>query len=85
MLKRFVLCLKEVKIFLDSKRNNYPQLKQMEWLENLHFIVDMTAHLNTALQRRGRTVLHLMEDDLAFERKYIISPSLLERVQTNSL
>ena len=29
------------------KRINYPQLEQAEWLEKLHFIVDMTAHINT--------------------------------------
>ena len=55
VLKRFVVCLKEVKTFLDSKGLNYPQLEQAEWLEKLHFIVDMTAHLNTlntALQGR---------------------------------
>ena len=30
VLKRFVVCLKEVKTFLDSKGLNYPQLKKAE-------------------------------------------------------
>ena len=33
VLKRFVVCLKEVKTFLDSKGINYPPLEQVEWLE----------------------------------------------------
>ena len=66
VLKSFVILLKEVKIFLDSKGLNYPQLEQVEWQEKLHLIVDMTAHLNTVLQRRGRTALHMLENVLAF-------------------
>ena len=97
VLKRFVVCLKEVKTFLDSKGLNYPQLEQAEWLEKLHFIVDMMAHLNTlntALQGRGRTALHMLEDVLAFERKFTVYARDLQkgtlshlpflRVQTNS-
>ena len=82
VLKRFVVCLKEVKTFLDSKGLNYPQLEQAEWLEKLHFIVDMTAHLNTlntALQGRGRTALHMLEDVLAFERKFTVYARDLQR------
>ena len=45
-------------------------MKQAEWLEKLHFIVDMTAHLNTAFQGRGCTALLMPEDVLAFERKF---------------
>ena len=72
MLKCFVVCLKEVKTFLDNKGNNYPQLEQEEWLEKLHFIVDMTVHLNTALQGRGLTALHMLENVLAFKQKYMV-------------
>ena len=81
-MKRFVACLKEVKIFLESKGLNYPQLEQAEWLEKLHFIVDMTAHLNTlntALQGRGRTALHMLEDVLAFVRKLTVFARDLQR------
>ena len=73
VLNLFVVCLKEDKTSKDSKGINYTQLEQAEWLEKLHFIVDMTAHpntLNTALQRRGRTALHKREDVSAFERKF---------------
>ncbi|KAJ4947892.1 hypothetical protein JOQ06_009923, partial [Pogonophryne albipinna] len=55
VLKRFAACLEEVKTFLGSKGLTFPELEQPEWLEKLHFMVDMTAHLNTlntALQGR---------------------------------
>ena len=69
VLKCFVVCLKEVKTFLDNKGNNYPQLEQEERREKLHYRVDMTAHLNTALQGRGLTML---ENVLAFKRKFMV-------------
>ncbi|KAK2899435.1 hypothetical protein Q8A73_012566 [Channa argus] len=50
----------------------FPQLEQPKWLEKLHFMVDVTAHLNTlntALQGKGRTALHMLEEVLAFKRK----------------
>nr|KAF6287272.1 hypothetical protein mPipKuh1_009965 [Pipistrellus kuhlii] len=47
VLKRFVACLEEVKTFLASKELTFAELEQPEWLEKLHFMVDMTAHLNT--------------------------------------
>ena len=69
----------ERRTILDSKGINYPQLEQAEWLEKLHFIVDMTAHLNTlntALQGRGRTALHMLEVVLAFQRKLTVFPEI---------
>ncbi|XP_059835935.1 general transcription factor II-I repeat domain-containing protein 2A-like [Hypanus sabinus] len=75
VLKRFVACLEEVKTFLGSKGLTFPELEQPEWLEKLHVMVDMTAHLNTlntALQGKGRTALHMLEDVLAFERKLTV-------------
>ncbi|XP_072892951.1 general transcription factor II-I repeat domain-containing protein 2A-like [Hemitrygon akajei] len=75
VLKRFVACPEEVKTFLGSKGLTFPELEQPEWLEKLHFMVDMTAHLNTlntALQGKGRTALHMLEDVFAFERKLTV-------------
>uniref|UniRef100_A0A8C9ZDY1 SPIN-DOC-like zinc-finger domain-containing protein n=1 Tax=Sander lucioperca TaxID=283035 RepID=A0A8C9ZDY1_SANLU len=56
--------------FPGQQRLTFPELEQPEWLEKLHFMVDMTAHLNmlnTALQGKGRTALHMLEEVLAFE------------------
>ncbi|XP_059848691.1 general transcription factor II-I repeat domain-containing protein 2A-like isoform X1 [Hypanus sabinus] len=75
VVKRFVACLEEVKTFLGNKGLTFPELEQPEWLEKLHFMVDMTAHLNTlntALQGKGRTALHMLEDVLAFKRKLAV-------------
>ena len=79
VLKRFVVCLKEMKSFLDSKALNYLQLQQAEWLEKLHVIIDITALLNTALQGRGRTALHMLENVLAFDRKFTVFARDLQR------
>ena len=75
VLKRFTACLKEIKIFMSSKGLSFPELEQPEWLEKLHFMIDMTARLNrlnTTLQGRGATALHMMEEVLAFERKLTV-------------
>ena len=63
VLKRFAACLEEIKTFISSKGLSFPELEQPEWLEKLHFMVDMTAHLNTlntTLQGRGVTALHML-------------------------
>lgn len=75
VLKCFTTCVEEVKTFLGSKGLTFPELEQPEWLEKLHFMVDMTAHLNTlntALQGKGRTALHVLEEALGFERKLTV-------------
>ena len=75
VLRRFVACLEHVKTFLKSKDLNYPQLEDTEWLEKLHFLVDMTSHLNKlneSLQGRGNTAVQMLEAVLSFERKLTV-------------
>ncbi|KAM3838578.1 general transcription factor II-I repeat domain-containing protein 2A-like [Vipera latastei] len=82
VLKRFAACLEEVKTYLGSKGLTYPELEHPEWLEKLHFMVDMTAHLNklnTSLQGKGGTALHLLEEVMAFERKLTVFDRDLQR------
>ena len=82
VLKRFAACLEEIKTFMSSKGLSFPELEQPEWLEKLHFMVDMTAHLNTlntTLQGRGATALHMLEKVLAFERKLTVLARDLQR------
>nr|XP_057943039.1 general transcription factor II-I repeat domain-containing protein 2A-like [Doryrhamphus excisus] len=82
VLKRFAACLEELKTFLRSKGLSFPELEQPEWLEKLHFMVDMTAHLNTlntTLQGRGATALNMLEEVLAFERKLTVLSRDLQR------
>ena len=82
VLKRFAACLEEIKTFMSSKGLSFPELEQPEWLEKLHFMVDMTAHLNTlntTLQGRGATAPHMLEEVLAFERKLTVLARDLQR------
>ena len=75
VLKRFAACVEHVKIFLQSKDLTYPELEDRDWLERLHFMVDMTSHLNRlnkSLQGKGSTALQMLEDVLAFERKLTV-------------
>ncbi|XP_019720818.1 general transcription factor II-I repeat domain-containing protein 2-like [Hippocampus comes] len=67
---------------MSSKGLTFPELEQPEWLEKLHFMVDMTAKLNTlntTLQGRGGTALHMLEEVLAFERKLTVLARDLQR------
>ncbi|XP_039186129.1 general transcription factor II-I repeat domain-containing protein 2-like [Crotalus tigris] len=82
VLKRFAACLEEVKIYLGTRGLTFPELQWPEWLERLHFMVDMTAHLNvlnTTLQGKGGTALHMLEELLAFEHKLAVFAKDLER------
>ena len=75
VLKRFAACLEEIKTFMSNKVLSFPELEQPEWLEKLHFMVDMTVHLNTlntTLQGKGATALHMLEEVLVFEHKLTV-------------
>ena len=75
VLKRFVVNLEHVKTFLKIKGLSFPELDQPDWVEKLHFMVDMTSHLNTlnkSLQGKGSTTLQMLEEVLAFERKMTV-------------
>ena len=79
VLKRFATCLDEIKTFMSSKGLFFPELELPEWLKKQHFMVDMTAHLNTTLQGRRATALHMLEEVLAFERKLTVLARDLQR------
>ena len=82
VLKRFAACVEHVKIFLQSKDLTYPELEDLDWLEKLHFMVDMTSHLNRlnkSLQGKGSKALQMLEDVLAFERKLTVFARDLQR------
>lgn len=75
VLKRFAVCLEHVKAFLENKGLTFPEIEQSDWLEKLHFMVDMTAHLNTlnkSLQGKGGTALQMLEEVLASERRMTV-------------
>ena len=78
VLNRFggtAVSLEHVKTFLKIKWLSFPELDQPDWVEKLHFTVDMTSHLNTlnkSLQGKGSTTLQMLEEVLAVERKMTV-------------
>ncbi|KAM5138157.1 general transcription factor II-I repeat domain-containing protein 2A-like [Mantella aurantiaca] len=72
VLERFVACLDEIRLFMNEKRQEYPQLTDMAWLTNLMFFTDFTLHfnvLNKQLQGVGKTSERMFCDIKTFERK----------------
>ena len=72
VLERFVACLNEIRLFMHEKEQNFPQLTDVTWLNNLMFFTDLTLHfntLNTKLQGVGKTAERMFCEIKAFERK----------------
>ncbi len=83
VLAHFAAFLEEVKKFLEEKgHHEYTYLKNPEWLQKFHFLVDITSHLNELsrkLQGKGNTALMLLEEVLSFERKLSLFVRDVER------
>ncbi len=77
-----------MKTFLETKGLTSPELEDADWLEKLHFMVDMTSHLNmlnTSLQGKERTAVQMLEYVLAFEHKMTVFACTVYSVQTDTL
>uniref|UniRef100_H3C8M4 HAT C-terminal dimerisation domain-containing protein n=1 Tax=Tetraodon nigroviridis TaxID=99883 RepID=H3C8M4_TETNG len=46
VLSRFFELLDAVKLFMEEKDKDYPELSDLEWIMDLAFLVDMLCHLN---------------------------------------
>ena len=46
VLSRFFQLLDAVKLFMEEKNKNYPELSDLEWIMDLAFLVDVLCHLN---------------------------------------
>lgn len=72
VLHRFVELLEEVRLFLSDKSQDYPELNDLNWLNDLMFFTDFAAiynDLNKKLQGRGQTVLTMFDNIKIFEKK----------------
>ncbi|XP_048344612.1 general transcription factor II-I repeat domain-containing protein 2A-like [Sphaerodactylus townsendi] len=84
VLERFVACLDEIRLFMNEKGQEYPQLTDMAWLTNLMFFTDFTVHfnvLNRQLQGVGKTAERVFCDIKTFERKLQVFERDLESGQ----
>jgi len=83
VLQRFAACLEQVKTFMESKGLTYPEMEQPDWQEKLHFMVDITGHLNMlnrSIQGKGSTAIQMLEYVSALERKITLFVRCTERL-----
>ncbi|CAI6370858.1 unnamed protein product [Macrosiphum euphorbiae] len=72
VLHRFVELLEEIRLFLFEKSQDYPELKDLNWLNDLMFFTDFTTmynELNKKLQGHFHIVLTMFENIKGFEKK----------------
>ena len=72
VLSRFFQLLDVVKLFLEEKNKNYPELSDLEWIMDLAILVDMLYHLNRLnlnLQGKLKTLPDLVRSIFAFINK----------------
>ncbi|XP_077327678.1 general transcription factor II-I repeat domain-containing protein 2A-like [Lithobates pipiens] len=72
VLSRFFQLLDAVKLFMEEKNKDYPQLSDLEWVMDLAFLVDMLCHLdklNLTLQRKLKMLPDLVQSVFAFVNK----------------
>ncbi|XP_032064308.1 uncharacterized protein LOC116502537 [Thamnophis elegans] len=84
VLERFVACLDGIRLFMNEKGRECPQLIDMAWLTNLMFFTDFTVHfhvLNEQLQGVGKTAERMFCDIKTFERKLQVFERDLESGQ----
>lgn len=72
VLHRFVELLEEVRLFLSDNSEDYPELNDLNGLNDLMFFTDFAAiynDLNKKLKGRGQTVLTMFDNIKIFEKK----------------
>ena len=86
VLNRFVELLEEIKCFLGEKGQEYPELTDINWLNDLHFFADFALHynnLNTKLQGSGNVAPSMFGHIKAFEKKLVVFSRDLEENKLN--
>ena len=72
MLKRFYDLQRVIKSFVVSKHKSVPELGDENWLTDLAFLVDLTAHLNELkmhLQGENQLINTMFQTITAFQMK----------------
>ena len=72
VLSRFFQLLDAVKLFMEEKNQNYPELSDLKWIMDLAFFVDMLCHLNRLnlnLQGKLKILPDLVQSVSAFVNK----------------
>ncbi|RVE64818.1 hypothetical protein OJAV_G00129590 [Oryzias javanicus] len=72
VLSRFFELLDAVKLFMEEKGKDYPELSDLEWIMDLVFLVDMLCHLdklNLTLQGKLKMLPDLVQCVFAFINK----------------
>ncbi|KAK0141206.1 General transcription factor II-I repeat domain-containing protein 2A [Merluccius polli] len=72
VLSRFFELLDAVKMFMEEKNKNYPQLSDTKWLMDLAFLVDMLSYLdklNLDLQGKSKMLPDLVQSVFSFSNK----------------
>ncbi|KAI0209916.1 Zinc finger MYM-type protein 6, partial [Lamellibrachia satsuma] len=72
VLSRFFELLDAVKLFMEEKDKDYPELSDLKWIMDLAFLVDMLCHLdrlNLTLQGKLKMLPDLVQSVFAFVNK----------------
>nr|XP_020474948.1 general transcription factor II-I repeat domain-containing protein 2A-like [Monopterus albus] len=72
VLSRFFELLDTVKLFMEEKDNDYPELSDLKWIMDQAFLVDMLCHLdrlNLNLQGKLKMLPDLVQSVFAFVNK----------------
>ena len=79
VLQRFYFLHQEIKLFMEMKDKHIAELSSEEWLLDLAFLVDITAHLNDLgmkLMGKGQLVTNLLDHIKAFQMKRVVGKSI---------
>ena len=82
VLSRFFQLLDAVKLFMEEKNQNYPELSDLKWIMDLAFLVDMLYHLNRLnlnLQGKLKILPDLMQSVSAFVNKLKLFKAHIQR------
>ena len=82
VLSRFFQLLDAVKLFMEEKNQNYPELWDLKWIMDLAFLVDMLCHLNRLnlnLQGKLKILPDLVQSVSAFVNKLKLFKAHIQR------